>query len=280
MNAIKITTSKNTGDLFAARTKQDLWNKLLNYIREHASSMNGVMIDEFHSQIKIKYSSEQQFLDIVDKIAPSLVLDKNVIRTVKLNTIFDKPSKGLSLSNENVEDFSDYNEIFYSFTCNMKDVPKNSIFFHESALVNYMDDFDRQKYDSCTYRLALLNYDVQKLYVKSDFQTEESTYNETTFLCFNETSNAYSGQSFSDTLNQNSSIDVETVASSIRNGQVSLADRTVSLDNDEMIYYSFSNVKLKNTSMRMIDQSPADIIRFFSFLSREKQQEWISSIFR
>lgn len=282
MSSIKIKTTKYTGDSFAGRTRQELWDKLLKYLRENNRLFNGVYVDELHSEIKVAFSSEKYLLDLIDNVAPSLVLGKNLIRSMNLNLAFDKSSKGLVLSDDNTEDFPKYNEVTYSLTCNNMNVPKNSIFFHESALENYMDDFDKAAYENCKYVLALVNYDVHKTYVDSTFNTEESNYNETTFLCYDEASRKYAGQTYSDTLNRSSSTDINQLISILnQNDQaIVIPDRTVTSPEDEMTYYQFSNAKIKKTFMKMINQSPEDIIRFFSFLSNDKQKDWIENMLK
>ena len=282
-SSIKIRTSKYTGDSFAGRTAQELWDKLLRHIRENGRSLDGVYLDELHSSVKVTFSSNKNLLDLIDQVSPSMALGKSLIRTAKLNLEFDKATKGLKLSNKNVEEFPDYNEVTYSLTCNDMSIPKDSLFFHESALVNYMDDdFDKAAYDSCQYVLALVNYNVHKTYVNSTFETEESDYNETAFLCYDEASRKYARQDYSDTLNISSSTDISQLIDMLNQNDDSMIipDRTVISDNDEMTYYQYSDVRVKKTFVKMIDQSPADVIRFFSFLSSDKQKEWIESMLR
>lgn len=269
MSAIKIKTGHYLNDEYTSVTQNSLWQKLCNYIKNNASKFSNIFYNEATGYIKVLYSSEDQFLNLVKTIDPSTQLVKNLIRTIKVKTKFNYNKKTLEL----VDDFSS-NEIIYSITYNNKLKTKNSLFFDEESVEDYSNNFDVALYNNCNYRLAILIYDVKESILHTNNEIEEKEHiNQFNYLCYNIETNKFENETYQDIINLSSYLDLNEFI----NLQQPIKSRQLTHDDDTVVLYEFSNYRVSISNFKMINKSMKDFINFIN-LSYNTKSQFIDSL--
>lgn len=276
MGILKITTTKQFGSNGAMEDNdpEKLWNTLLSFVNERRSAFASVAIDESRKTVKMSFSDEKQMKDLLDLADPTKFLRKNLMRTVRANTCFSKASKSLIVTESNTEEFPKANEVEYSVVCNSSSQPSNSIFFHESSLVNYMDgEFDRLAYLRCKKYLALASVDVDYTEADTSNNIKEEKWNEIIVLVYDKESHQFSGEDDPESLKTRSSVSSSSIAA-IANGDTGVVlDRVDELEDGSLASYRFSNLKLKTTKLKLVD-GLRSFCSFKTFIGPENFRRW------
>ncbi len=265
MGTIKIQTKKpftKIKDMSESSDPEKLWSSLLAFINEKRGAFSSVFIDESRKTVKMSFADDVTMRELLDLEDPSMFLKKNLVRTVRANFEFSREKKGLVLSDKNTSMFPRWNEVEYSVTCSPSSLPKNSIFFHESSLADYMDDgFDKEAYFRCKDLLALASINVKTLAADKDNKIKEEEWNEVIALVYNEENHEFSGEDSPESLKTKSLVSSSEIAR-IANGSTSeTLDRVDELEDGTLVSYKFSGLRVKTTSLKL----PRGLESFYAF---------------
>ena len=229
---------------FSAVKNSDLWAKLKMYANDNSSAFSRIDIDE--AQMKIKFTSPKLVNDLCSQLEKPLRLSKNVIRELKLNVKFNKETKQLQITNENTSD--DMNSVSYEIICDKTEEFSNSMFFHESSLVDYTDDTDYEKMKDCHDCLALLSFK------ETDLNAQSKTC--IAYLCYDKDSKLLKAEEYP-SLNDGNDLKLDEFISYFNSGE---SPASGVIEQDEKMY---SNFKLTVTDFKMTSEE--DFINFMSF---------------
>ena len=242
-----------------------LWGKLVDYMKKNVSAFSKIQYNKEENSIKVDYTNENQFLDIIKAVDPSNFLQKNLIRNIRIKTRFNPETKSLE-----IVDDPDSNEITYSVTCNKQIKFKNSIYFDEEAVSDYSND-----YADCTFSVACVLYKVKCL----DIETAESQINtENIFLCYNSESEKLDENTYEDSLNSGSLIDLSGFIAEFNGSKNYENIFNARTDESERYVYTFSDVKFAVSSFKMPNKSEKDFLNFSSYSSRTIYDNFLSSL--
>ena len=276
MGILRIKSTKPFGSNGEMQSSdpEKLWNSLLSFINARRSAFSSISVDESRKTVRMSFADEKQMRDLLDIADPSKFLKKNLVRTVRVNTYFAKALKGLAVTEANTEDFPKANEVEYSLTCDSSSMPSNSIFFHESSLLDYMDgDFDRGAYQSCKKLLALASIDVNCITADANNNIKEENWNEIIVLVYDKETNVFSFEDDPETLKTRSSVSFSDIAA-IANGDTNIIlDRVDELEDGSLVSYRFSNLKFKATKLKLVD-GLRSFLSFRSFIGPENFKKW------
>ena len=135
MKNIKIKNGYYVND-FSSISEEHTWGSLVNFIKKNSEYFSSISFDEKERRATVSFLNQDDIINIIKDVDKSKILEKTLVRTIKLNTEFNKETLMLALSDKNIEKFKDYNEVQYEITCR-KTNNDSSLFFHESALVDY-----------------------------------------------------------------------------------------------------------------------------------------------
>lgn len=236
---------------FGGKTAAETWNKLKNYIASHESDFDRIVYD--NSALKVTCTSHDfnKLNEFVKMTASDFALEKCLVRTCLLNTTLDKANKSLMLSNDNTENFEDYNTIIYYVQCADDFNERNSVFFHESALVNYAQD---------EYSINLVRK-VLGIIAYTESYSNGFSKDEIMYVCYDLdtnkilTSNEYTYPTLNDGKDAS---DVSTAKSRYNAGTLS----NLEIQHDGV---TLRNFKFAKTMFKMTSES--DFINFKSFVS-------------
>ena len=244
-------------DAFSAVKAEALWAKLSDYVDTHASDFANVSKDYENKTIKLTTTDATALNELIKFSASDAELDKCLIRTCLLNTEFDKEHKCLKLSTENVEDFENYNEVIFQIACSDGLSVSNSLFFHDSALVNYATTNNEQE---TTKVLAVISY--------KEVLLDATTKDELVFVCYDTQSRTMSNDMF-DGLNENKGIYpyLNEVVNNFNNNNL-----------NDIAYADafFSDFKVAVTNFKL--SSEADFLNFVSCVPTPIYNDFIKNL--
>ena len=251
-------------DKFSSVSVEQLWEKLRSYVVPTIQKTDNAnfLKDQKRIEISSSRSSLNPFIKLNDTNNP--LIEKSMIRVAQLNVTFDKESKGLSITDENTENFPYYNTLSYQFSCGGKSVSKmNSLFFHESSLVDYTKNFDKDDYLACqTYLMIVTFTNMQS--ISDGNSTKEKRINDMIYVCYDKSTNKIVENDFP-ILNQNASINVSDFISSYNNSALSeLTTNTVESDG-KTIVNNYSNFKSAVSMFKLIHENELEFINFRSY---------------
>jgi hypothetical protein len=210
----------------------------------------------------------------VDK---SKILEKTLVRTIKLNTEFNKETLMLALSDKNIEKFKDYNEVQYEITCR-KTNNDSSLFFHESALVDYTKNI--QNIDKCNTVLALITFDQNEsiFNIKSDKISNRVT-KQSIFLCLNVKDDIFIENSFSEYNKTKLNIDkfIENYNKGINFNKADYIN--VEQTTENISTYSFSNFQISVSEFLLPNADIVEFLNFKSFVGSFIYDNFIKSLY-
>lgn len=256
-------------DMFSSVSSDRLWTKLFNYISSNSKMSDNIKYDR--NELRIRISSPIYGNPLI-KLAPpdEIKIDRNIVRVTQLNTTFDKATKSLILTDENVENFPEYNSVSYQMICKNKlNDNLDSLFFHESSLVDYTMNFNKDDYLACQKYLMIVTFTNTRTVVDDETGTPHGSRNDDIiFVCFDKSTNRIDENSFP-ILNQGTSIDVDAFISAYNNDKSTLNDalNTVVEDGGNTIFNYYSDFKSAVSMFKLIDGDELEFVNFKSFNS-------------
>ncbi len=256
MNSFKIENSAVLNDdKFSAMDYDTLWNKLSDYVYGNASNFSNINANKNEGKISVAVSDESKLKDFIKFTAPVPELKQKLIRTLQLNLKFDETLKSLVPTDENTENFSSYNTVSYQAACETADTEsKNSLFFHDSALVNYDSDFNKDAYLACNDYLAVVTFNMTKNQVVDD-DVVSTTTSDMIFVCYDRNERKLKHMNFN-ALNESATIDADQFIDAFNSGTIG------SLSTLECAY---SNFKIGVSMFKLLNDDENDIINFMKF---------------
>ncbi len=247
-------------DAFSAVKAEALWAKLSDYIDTHASDFANVSKDYENKTIKLTSTNLDRLNELIKFSASDAELDKCLIRTCLLNTEFDKEHKCLKLSTENARDFENYNEVIFQIACSDGLSVSNSLFFHDSALVNYATTNNEQDMDKV---LAVISY-------KETNSTNLNEKNGLLFLCYDQSVNngTLVNDIFANVNSDKPSAFIQDVINNFNNSSLTILTYAEEI--------SYSNFKIAITGFKM--SSEADFLNFASYVPTPIYNDFIENL--
>ena len=192
--------------------------------------------------------------------------DKNIVRNIKLNLVFNKKNKDFDITYENVENFDDANTIKYFTSCS--DFEPNDLYFHESCLNNFFDNLLINDLKECKTFLGIIFYDVEH-YNELNSEIIKIDKDQMHFYCYNKDTNE---------IDEDESNFIELNKNSVF---------SFNFDNDDLIqenHIMIKNIRRANSLFPLVHQNENDFIsfkntvniflynQFIDFLKKKSQQ--------
>jgi len=254
-------------DSFSSVSLDVLWDKLTRLVNDNARAVDAIKVDSGSHKIEMHSTgSVNSIVDFDVKAVPKM--KKNFIRVLQLNLAFDKALKSLRLSTDNVESFPLYNTVSYQTACENKNIEDlNSLYFHESALVDYTKNFNKNDYLACTHYLMIVTYTATKTTVNASNGTPiVLTNDEMIFLCFDAATEKIVDVEFP-VLNRDASIDVEKFIRAYNEDKSTLetAMAESSMIDGNAVFNAYTNFKSAMSMFKLMNDDELDFLNFKSF---------------
>jgi hypothetical protein len=276
MKNIKVKNGYYLND-FSSISEEHTWGSLTNFIKKNSDKFSSVTINEKEKQVIVSFLDKNNFLDIIKYDEEMDFLKRTLIRTIKLNTKFNKETKTIDLTNENTEKFKDYNEVIYSIGCRSAN-DDSSLFFHESALVDYTKNI--QNIDKCNNVLALITFDQNEsiFNIKSDKISNRVT-KQSIFLCLNVKDDKFIENSFSEYNKTKLNIDkfIENYNKGINFNKADYIN--VEQTDENISTYSFSNFQISVSEFLLPNADIVEFLNFKSFVGSFIYDNFIKSLY-
>ena len=250
MKILKIKNGYYLDEIIAPslnNAKNNLLQKLLENINANNININNNSILVINSE---------QIPIIINE--PSLIdkFEKNIIRNIKLNLVFNKETKGYDITYENTSGyFNDANTINYFTSCS--DFEPNDLYFHESCLKNFFDNISTDELNECNTFLGIIFYDEQ---IYDENENLINTLNDQMyFYCYNkETGEILKDESNFNELNKNS-------------------DFTFDFD-QEIANIKFLHIRKADSFFPLVHQNEDDFISFKNTVNIFLYNQFIESL--
>lgn len=266
MKNIKVKTGFYIDD-FSSANFDVVWGKLTTFINENQKNFSSIKVDKDNSQIIVSFHNESDIIDLMNTFDKYDLIKKKLNRQIRLNTIFDKEEKKLKVSIENTEKYDKFNEVLYSIDCsNLKN--ENSLYFHESSLIDYTKDYDTSSLMNCPYRLILISYLESELIYEKNFDKQiEKSNIKYMFLCINVLTDQILDDTFS-SLNTESNININDFINAYNNDLYEDDHFNKIIDEGNIIKtYKFSNFKFAQSDFILPDGKELNFLNFKNFVS-------------
>lgn len=277
MKNIKIKNGYYVND-FSSISEDHTWGSLVNFIKKNSESFSSINFDENEKRATVSFLNQDDIINVIKDVDKSKVLEKTLIRSIKLNTKFDKENLMLILTNENVEKFKDYNEVKYEVTCRQTN-DDSSLFFHESALVDYTKTYNNLS--DCTKVLTLITFDqIESTFnIKTD-QITNRTINKSILLCLDVKEDQFVEDAFSD-YNHSSKLDILKFIKNYNLGvEFNKADYiNVEKTDNYVTTYSFSNFKISVSEFLLPNSNLVEFLNFKSFSGTFIYENFMKSLY-
>ena len=255
---------------FSSVTIERLWEKLFAYVKDNALMTDKIKYDEHAGKIIITSDANAVNPIIKLNLSNDMKLEKQLIRITQLNTTFDRLNKNLALSTENVEEFPNYNTISYQYACENKDITGlDSLFFHESALVDYTKNFNKNEYLACQDYLMIVTFkNIKNVIHNSTGNVSTFTSDDMIFVCYDSSTQKLVNAAFP-ILNAGTSINVSDFIAAYNNDPSTLttALHRVIDEDGKTISDSYSDFKSAVSMFKLINRDELEFINFKSFNS-------------
>lgn len=276
MKNIKIKNGYYVND-FSSISEEHTWGSLVNFIKKNSEYFSSISFDEKERRATVSFLNQDDIINIIKDVDKSKILEKTLVRTIKLNTEFNKETLMLVLSDKNIERFRDYNEVQYEITCR-KTNNDSSLFFHESALVDYTKNI--QNIDKCNTVLALITFDQNEsiFNIKSDKISNRVT-KQSIFLCLNVKDDTFIENSFSEYNKTKLNIDkfIENYNKGINFNKADYIN--VEQTSENISTYSFSNFQISVSEFLLPNADIVEFLNFKSFVGSFIYDNFIKSLY-
>lgn len=276
MKNIKIKNGYYVND-FSSIGEEHTWSFLVNFIKENSKYFSSISLNEEERRATVSFLNQDDIIDIIKDIDESKLLEKTLVRTIKLNTEFNKETLMLVLSDKNIEKFKDYNEVQYEITCR-KTNNDSSLFFHESALVDYTKNI--QNINKCNTVLALITFDQNEsiFNIKSD-KISNRVAKQSIFLCLNVEDDTFIENSFSEYNKTKLNIDkfIENYNKGINFNKEDYI--TIEETTENILTYSCSNFQISVSEFLLPNADIVEFLNFKSFVGSFIYDNFIKSLY-
>lgn len=276
MKNIKIKNGYYVND-FSSISEEHTWSSLVNFIKKNSEYFSSISFDEKERRATVSFLNQDDIINIIKDVDKSKILEKTLVRTIKLNTEFNKETLMLALSDKNIEKFRDYNEVQYEITCR-KTNNDSSLFFHESALVDYTKNI--QNIDKCNTVLALITFDQNEsiFNIKSDKISNRVT-KQSIFLCLNVKDDTFIENPFSEYNKTKLNIDkfIENYNKGINFNKADYIN--VEQTTENISTYSFSNFQISVSEFLLPNADIVEFLNFKSFVGSFIYDNFIKSLY-
>ena len=254
-------------DDFSSTDSNIIWSKLISFVNENKEKFSSINIDKENNEIILTVLNEDNILDLFKNSNIDDFVLKNLNRKINLNLTFDKSIKNVILSEDNVENFKNFNEVSYSIDCkNINN--ENTLFFHESALVNYTENDNISDFLNSNTYLCLFSFDEdESIYHKETGKIINLKNTKEIFLCLNRKNDTLINDTFK-TLNNGSNINIEKFINVYNDDRFieGIFDFFVEKD-DTINTYKFSNFKMAASSFNLPNGNEEDFLNFKNYSS-------------
>lgn len=276
MKNIKIKNGYYVND-FSSISEEHTWGSLVNFIKKNSEYFSSISFDEKERRATVSFLNQDDIINIIKDVDKSKILEKTLVRTIKLNTEFNKETLMLALSDKNIEKFRDYNEVQYEITCR-KTNNDSSLFFHESALVDYTKNI--QNLDKCNTVLALITFDQNEsiFNIKSDKISNRVT-KQSIFLCLNVKDDTFIENSFPEYNKTKLNVDkfIENYNKGINFNKADYIN--VEQTTENISTYSFSNFQIGVSEFLLPNNDIVEFLNFKSFVGSFIYDNFIKSLY-
>lgn len=277
MKNIKIKSGYYVND-FSSISEDHTWGSIVNFIKKNSNNFSSISFDDKEKRAVVSFLNENDIIDIIKDVDKSIILEKTLLRSIKLNVEFDKESGMLILSDKNINRFKNYNEVKYEITCR-KNNDDSSLFFHESSLIDYTKG--NKNLNKCDTVLALVTFDQNEsiFNIKTD-QITNRVLHKSIILCLNVKTDKFIEDDFS---NYNNSVELD-ILKFIKNynegNNFNKADYIhVKESNDVIITYSFSNFKISVSEFLLPESNLIEFLNFKSFSGAFIYESFMKSLY-
>lgn len=270
MKNIKVRSGYYLED-FSSTSLDIVWSKLAEIIKRNQKNFSSITVDKENNQIIVSFIDEADIISVIKTIDKNSLLNQNLRKQIRLNLTFNKEDKKLVLSTENTEKFEKFNEVCYSIDCaNVKN--ENSLYFHESSLVDYTEKNTITELKECRFKLALVSYN-ETISTCTYYDDKEPVENSKTvtkymYLCVDTLNDKIIENEFT-SLNKDLNIKILDFINVYNND--SYEDGCFNyenFDNESIAFsYKFSNFKMALSDFILFEQKEDEFLRFKSFVS-------------
>lgn len=277
MKNIKIKSGFYIDD-FSSTGSDIVMSKLTLFIKENQSKFSSINLDKENNQIIVSFKNEDDILDLIKTFDKNFLIEKNLNKQIRLNLKFNKETKSLELSNENVEKFNHHNEVIFSIDCsNLKN--EDMLYFHESSLVNNTEEDFNEDLKNCKYKLILISYNEKEItYDKLTSKQNERNNQKYLYLCIDKTNDKIVEDIF-ESLNKDSNINIFDFIKRF-NSDFALhksLDYFKEVENT-IITYRFSNFKMAESDFSLPNAKENDFLNFKAFVSYFIYETFMSNL--
>jgi hypothetical protein len=258
-------------DGFSSTSMDIVWSKVAALIKENQKNFSSITVDKDNSQVILTFINEEDIIDEVKTINKNSLVDKSLRRQIRLNLTFDKGTHKLILSSDNTEKFEKFNEVCYSIDCaNINE--ENSLYFHESSLVDYTEKNFSSSLSECQFRLALVSYNETKsacIYFDDKEPIEDTKITKKyMFLCVDKTTDKIIENEFK-ILNKDSNLKILDFIKTYNNDLYENdCFNYEDFENESIaISYKFSDFKMTVSDFVLPEQNEDEFLRFKNFVS-------------
>lgn len=260
-NIVKIEHSYDLGSKFSNISIEGAWSRLLNYLQENKQLVNRIVLHKDDNKIALQSLDEGILLDIITEIDPTRYFKRNLIRTIKLNVSFDKDSKKLVLSEENVDEIEAKKTNVIEYTISNNDYIKNDVYFNESAVLSNYENLHKEDYQNSKYKLAIIFFEKNIKNIIKDNNSIEKDMNLSGYVLLPFADNKLI---ISEDLEYDESLNLGEIVFKYNNGETISNQIYEEETNEIKTILSYSNFKLLKTNIILLDDSNSGIKLFKS----------------
>lgn len=274
MKLIKIENSYDLGDSFSGTSKENTWEKIVNYIKSNKNIFNKLAFYKNENIISFQILSDKNLVKIINQINPSEFFEKKLIRTIKLNLKFNKETKSLEIDNSLNEKINDINTVSYniSYDANLK----NDLYFDEnSLLINYENIKEDEIFDIENVLTILFFTKTKIIKGQNNSIISEEITDEYLLLLYNKNENRLKYVECETLNKENEMFNLPLFIEKYNNNEH--IDYNIFNINDENVLYKFSNLKLVKTFILIKDPIEDEILLFKNSLNKYIFDNFIES---
>lgn len=260
-NIVKIEHSYDLGSKFSNISIEGAWSRLLNYLQENKQLVNRIVLHKDDNKIALQSLDEGILLDIITEIDPTQYFKRNLIRSIKLNVSFDKDSKKLVLSEENVDEIEAKKSNVIEYTISNNDYIKNDVYFNESAVLSNYENLHKDDYQNSKYKLAIIFFEKNIKNIIKDNNSIEKDMNLSGHVLLPFADNKLI---ISEDLEYDESLNLGEIVFKYNNGETISNQIYEEETNEIKTILSYSNFKLLKTNIILLDDSNSGIELFKS----------------
>lgn len=260
-NIVKIEHSYDLGSKFSNISIEGAWSRLLNYLQENKQLVNRIVLHKDDNKIALQSLDEGILLDIITEIDPTQYFKRHLIRSIKLNVSFDKDSKKLVLSEENVDEIEAKKSNVIEYIISNNDYIKNDVYFNESAVLSNYENLHKEDYQNSKYKLAIIFFEKNIKNIIKDNNSIEKDMNLSGYVLL---PFADDKLIISEDLEYDESLNLGEIVFKYNNGETISNQIYEEETNEIKTILSYSNFKLLKTNIILLDDSNSGIELFKS----------------